>query len=277
MAVAKTRPYAGDGRVLHELSTGGYQFLDVLYPPQLSTEPHLHTEDAIVISLAGSVRQFYDAFSHDSGFAIVSIIPAGVTHREEFSLGFQRALIMTTKPSGCGSPGLLAAVYARPCAFFSARVAILAQRIVEKLITPSPETSLELLGLGDQILAETFRVVDDPSNSTNRPWIETAVMTMRTSPFEPHTASSLASACGMSATYFARAFRERIGCTVTAFRMRLRIEEAARKVAAKDTSLAEIARDCGFPSQAHFTRSFRSIVGISPGRFRKMSRTVGPL
>jgi AraC family transcriptional regulator len=36
--------------------------------------------------------------------------------------------------------------------------------------------------------------------------------------------------------------------------------------------LAEIALDCGFSEQSHFTRTFTRMVGTSPGEWRRQRR-----
>jgi transcriptional regulator GlxA family with amidase domain len=36
----------------------------------------------------------------------------------------------------------------------------------------------------------------------------------------------------------------------------------------RDSSLSEIAADCGFADQSHFTRHFRRLFGTTPGAYR---------
>ena len=44
----------------------------------------------------------------------------------------------------------------------------------------------------------------------------------------------------------------------------------------RDKSLADIASDCGFTSQAHFSRRFKNLYGISPMAFRKTALASSP-
>jgi AraC-like DNA-binding protein len=41
-----------------------------------------------------------------------------------------------------------------------------------------------------------------------------------------------------------------------------------------DKSLAEIALECGLADQPHLTKTFRRIVGMSPGAWRRARRSV---
>ena len=45
---------------------------------------------------------------------------------------------------------------------------------------------------------------------------------------------------------------------------------------AGDRRLCDIALECGFGDQAHFTRTFRRIVGQSPQAWRRLARVRSP-
>jgi AraC-like DNA-binding protein len=47
-----------------------------------------------------------------------------------------------------------------------------------------------------------------------------------------------------------------------------RIKRAKELLAARHMSLAEIGYALGFPSQAHFTTTFRKLAGTTPGAYR---------
>ncbi len=51
--------------------------------------------------------------------------------------------------------------------------------------------------------------------------------------------------------------------------MRIRIEESARVLAEGDETITAIAHRFGFYDHAHFTRSFRKIMGITPSVYRR--------
>lgn len=78
----------------------------------------------------------------------------------------------------------------------------------------------------------------------------------------------LAAMCGYSPAHFARIFRQSFGMPVHHFVLRSRIDLARRKLASDSGSLAQIASECGFSSQSHFSTTFRQHVGVPPGDFR---------
>ena len=82
----------------------------------------------------------------------------------------------------------------------------------------------------------------------------------------------LAAAAGLSANHFLRVFKLATGETPYHY-LRARRLERARTLLGDDTMpLAELALECGFANQAHFTAAFSRELGISPGRYRRSLR-----
>lgn len=77
---------------------------------------------------------------------------------------------------------------------------------------------------------------------------------------------------GIHPVHLAREFRKHHGCTVGQYVRRLRVESASRKLVESDSPLATIALQVGFASQAHLCRIFKLATGISPARYRAVSR-----
>ena len=74
--------------------------------------------------------------------------------------------------------------------------------------------------------------------------------------------------CNLTASYFARAFKVSTGVTPSQWLVNRRIAEAKTLLSTTPKTLSEIALDCGFTDQSHFTRVFAGRVGLSPGRWR---------
>jgi AraC family transcriptional regulator len=81
----------------------------------------------------------------------------------------------------------------------------------------------------------------------------------------------LAQAAGLSANHFLRVFKLATGDTPYHFLRARRLERARRLLAEGTMPLAELALECGFANQAHFTAAFSRELGISPGRYRRAS------
>ena len=79
----------------------------------------------------------------------------------------------------------------------------------------------------------------------------------------------LARIARLSQSYFARAFSGSFGCPPHRFVTRCRLERAKELMLNADASLRQIATDCGFADQAHFSRIFLRFVGVSPAKWRR--------
>lgn len=82
----------------------------------------------------------------------------------------------------------------------------------------------------------------------------------------------LARAAGLSANHFLRVFKLATGETPYHFLRARRLERARQLLTDNTMPLAELALECGFANQAHFTAAFSREVGISPGRYRRAVR-----
>jgi AraC family transcriptional regulator len=80
---------------------------------------------------------------------------------------------------------------------------------------------------------------------------------------------ALARICSVSQSYFCRAFKASTGVSAHQYQLNLRIEAAFAMLLDAETSLAQIAMAVGFADQAHFTRTFGRIAGVSPGAWRR--------
>lgn len=78
--------------------------------------------------------------------------------------------------------------------------------------------------------------------------------------------SELASACGLSPFYLARAFVAAFGLPPHAYLHALRVARA-KQLILSGKPLSEVAGSVGFCDQSHLNRRFRRIVGVTPGQY----------
>jgi len=85
------------------------------------------------------------------------------------------------------------------------------------------------------------------------------------------SSSEAAAHVRLSASYFSRCFRRSFGVTFSRFVAHRRVERAQGLMIGGAAKLCQIALACGFADQAHFTRTFGSLTGCTPARWRRQA------
>lgn len=70
-------------------------------------------------------------------------------------------------------------------------------------------------------------------------------------------------------------FREAYGTTINRYVTEVRVSRAKRMLADTDTSVREIAAECGFADQGYFTKVFVAAAGMAPTEYRRRAREGG--
>lgn len=90
----------------------------------------------------------------------------------------------------------------------------------------------------------------------------------------PIAIADLARRAHLSASQLQREFRRLFRMNPGDYILRVRLLMARRQLEETSTPVGQIALDCGFYDQSHFTRAFRASTGLSPrlyrGRFNKL-------
>ncbi len=83
---------------------------------------------------------------------------------------------------------------------------------------------------------------------------------------------SLAQRLGYSVSQVRRNFKQSFGLTPGAYRDRLRLERAALLLGATESSIATIARECGYYNHPAFSRAFQRLFKCNPRIYRELFR-----
>jgi len=83
------------------------------------------------------------------------------------------------------------------------------------------------------------------------------------------TLEEVASYSYLSPTYFSRIFKEEMKCTFNAYVNKVRIEMSKKLLSDDQLSLAEISELVGYEDQSYFSKVFKKMTGVSPGKYRE--------
>ena len=85
--------------------------------------------------------------------------------------------------------------------------------------------------------------------------------------------SRLADECGISVSHFARSFRRTFRTSAHKYLILQRIKKAKELLTRSNLPLSEVGLESGFSDQAAFSRTFKAVLGASPGKWqREVSR-----
>jgi AraC-like DNA-binding protein len=106
------------------------------------------------------------------------------------------------------------------------------------------------------------------------PWrVRRALKLLLAETGESCTVETLATACGLSRSRFAQAFKVSIGVPPHRWLVLHRIEIAREMMERTTERLSTIAASCGFADQSHLTRAFHAAMGCSPAVWRRARKS----
>jgi AraC-like DNA-binding protein len=131
--------------------------------------------------------------------------------------------------------------------------------------------------LAEVLLIETLRRYVNELAPEQKGWLAavgdravgTALGLLHQYPAKDWTVQGLAKSCGLSRTRLAERFRSFVGQSPMAYLGEWRVRLGAEMLMESEISVAEIAGQVGYGSEAAFNRAFRRQFGSPPAQFRK--------
>ena len=147
---------------------------------------------------------------------------------------------------------------------------------------PGIGSGVVVSGLADILFVQAIRSHLNNSSEDDVGWlaalsdkrIGVAMRALHGRPAEPWTVEKLATLSNMSRSAFAARFKARLGEAPLEYLTRWRMFRAGVLLRHTERSLAEIAHEVGYESDAALSKAFHRIVGMAPGAFRKQKADV---
>ena len=106
--------------------------------------------------------------------------------------------------------------------------------------------------------------------------VRSAITYMREHLSDAGSVEELAKKVGLSRGHLSQLFREQLNTTPQVMWSAVRVEEAARRLAAQKEPVTSVAVDLGFSTPGNFSRFFRDHMGVAPSRFRQAAGSALP-
>ena len=145
----------------------------------------------------------------------------------------------------------------------------LAQRLYEEFQLRDQSSLVSLHGILLELLAETARRACKGPARAVPDWLRRAREYVEANFLRSLSLAEIARVARVNRVHLARQFRSYFETSVGEYIRLKRVEQACKLVSTTSESLAEIAIDCGFSDQSHFSTTFRRHMGLTPARFRE--------
>jgi AraC family transcriptional regulator len=120
--------------------------------------------------------------------------------------------------------------------------------------------TLEALGL--------FCRTSSRSRANILPWLREAKAFIESHLGDVTSLEVLARMVGRHPVHLSRAFRQAYGLTIGECARQARVRNAAQLLSSSRRPISEIAAECGFCDQAHLSRAFKKVFGVTPAAYR---------
>ena len=194
--------------------------------------------------------------------------PAGEAHCEKLGSKGMRCLHVEFRSEWIERHAEVSRFLENGSHFQGGRFGWLAHRVYREFGCMDDVAAAAIEGLVLEILAEASRLRRQDSPGERPRWLIQARELIHARFAEPLSLSDVATAVGIHPVSLARAFRSQYHCSVGEFIRRVRIESACNAILSRDLPLTEVGLAAGFADQAHFSRTFKRITGLTPGQFR---------
>jgi len=119
---------------------------------------------------------------------------------------------------------------------------------------------------------ELYVNVDLTFSRTSRHSLTPAILYIKRNLDKPITRNQVAKLCNLSPGYFSKLIKTGTGYTYSELLNRFRIEHACTLLDSSSLSASGVAYACGFNDQSYFTKVFKRMTGLPPGRYRSQNR-----
>jgi AraC family transcriptional regulator len=262
------------GGVLGSRQVSGLTLAETVYTAGLHVPAHAHDNALCCLVLEGSFTERLGSRRSSCEPGSLIYHPADEPHGHDFHRGGGRCFNVQFGEDwaqridrfGLRTPG-------SPAELRRGRAAWLTAQLYQEYCTRDSASAIAIEGYALALLGEVTRSAESSESSRARPaWLRKAVEYLHANHLDPISLTDVAAHVDIDPSHLARTFREHHGCTMTDYVRKLRVDYARQRVIGSTDSLASIAYAAGFADQAHFSRVFKQLTGVTPGALRRIAR-----
>jgi AraC family transcriptional regulator len=263
----------GDGHFIGSLrgarEVSGLTLAETEYSPGLSVPAHAHHHALCSLVLDGSFTERVGVRRAHCSPGSLIYHPPDEPHSHDFHgeggrcFNVQFGASWTTRLGAFGIH-----LGDTPKDLHRSKAGWLARHLHHEFRSGDTAAALAIEGLALALISEISRTAGRSEKGAKPGWLLRAVEHLHAHALEQISLTELAASLDVDPTHLGRTFREHYGCTMTEYVRKLRIEFAQHELATTNRPLSSIAYAAGFADQAHFTRVFKQLTGVTPAAYR---------
>jgi AraC family transcriptional regulator len=250
------------------LQTRSVRLTSSTYSPGACFPSHRHRAAVVSVMLQGGFETAIAGrrLRSDPGVAIVEPVEEPHAHWVG-SAGAQTVSIEVPPEAAEELLGDLRCALDVPRCSFDGSTLMLASRLTAEIDAKDRAAPIAAEGLALELLAALARRKTG-ERGTVPAWLRIVRDLVHASIPDGVSIGQAARAVGLHPVHVARVFHAVVGDSFGSYQRALRVQWAAKALAASDEPLASIALRAGFADQSHFTRVFRRLSGLTPRSYR---------
>jgi AraC family transcriptional regulator len=241
---------------------GGLRVREVRYRAGAIQPRHCHAEGALSLVLAGELEEESHCATHRAAAGSLVVKPADHWHANIYGPRGARVVQVLSVAGPAPGEGTAHTYQWLDAPRLTRRVLAL----LDERHGAAESAEMELWDVMDRSESPPVR-----DGNQGRPrWWSDAIAQLELCTMQSISVGAVAGRVGVHPVYLARVCRRQLGCTVQQYVRQRRVLAAWRAWDRQEASLAAIAVKVGFADQAHMTRAFAEVLGLSPGRLRRL-------
>jgi AraC family transcriptional regulator len=256
---------------IREGAMAGLYLTETAHPAGYRIPKHSHQVASLYLLLAGSLTEQFGREDVERKANELIFTPADQPHSNVFLGRGGRCLIMELHPvlhsqlsEITGLPTILKSFRGQP--------GWLARRLYNEFLFGDAVAPMVIEGLVLEIFGEIGREPHRPCDLGLQRKASQAREFLDANFARPVSLRDAAHVVDLHPVHLARIFRQHYHCSIGDYIRRRRVDFVCTQLSASDKPLAEIASEAGFCDQAHLTRTFHKLTGLTPGQHRGVRR-----
>ena len=260
-----TFPQGLNAQVVRHAQVGRFHFNEYVQTDNLTWHRHDDFNLALILDGAGKSITPKDEVTYQEGQVVFESFDVPQKHE----CGHLRCLNIHFPSSIVVDNGRIPDALRKLKCFEGGGNVQLMRRIHAELMTGDSASELALHGLTLELVAELMRSQPACAVKTAPRWLRQVEDYVRAHFTGPLYLDLIAAEINLHPAHVSRTFRKSMGCTLSEFVRKIRVEHAVRLIASTELPLSVIAVDAGFYDQADMTRAVKRWTGRTPAQHRR--------